>query len=226
MASLGTFLLLAAFVTCSYAAVDLGRRRAAAVAPADRERHRRLLSDLRDHDRRVGGADQRVPDRRLLDQVRRPLLGQRPAAALQDHLVLGRARRLDHVLGVPAVDLRLAGGLREPRAAPRADPLRRRHDLRREHVLPVPDGDAQEPVHDVPDGGADRRRGAEPAAPELLHGDSPAIALHRLCRDDDPVRVRHRGADHRPPRRLVAARGAALDDVQLAVPVVRPDRSG
>ena len=29
--------------------------------------------------------------------------------------------------------------------------------------------------------------------------------------------------DHRPPRRLVAARRAPLDDVQLAVPVVRPD---
>ena len=41
--------------------------------------------------------------------------------------------------------------------------------------------------------------------------------------DDDPVRVRHGGADHRPPRRLVAARRAALDDDRLAVPVVRPD---
>ena len=40
--------------------------------------------------------------------------------------------------------------------------------------------------------------------------------------DDDPLRVRHGGADHRPPRRLVAARGAALDDDRLAVPVVRP----
>ena len=30
----------------------------------------------------------------------------RPAALLQDHVVLGRARRLDHVLGVPALGLR------------------------------------------------------------------------------------------------------------------------
>ncbi len=66
-------------------------------------------------------------------------------------------------------------------------------------------------------------RGAEPAAAELLHGDSSAVALHGLRRDDDSVRVRHRGAHHRPPRRLVAARRPPLDDVQLAVPVVRPD---
>ena len=32
-----------------------------------------------------------------------PLLGRVVAALLQDHLVLGRPRRLDHVLGVPAV---------------------------------------------------------------------------------------------------------------------------
>ena len=35
--------------------------------------------------------------------------------------------------------------------------------------------------------GAARRAGAEPAAPELLHGDPPAVALHRVRRDDDPV---------------------------------------
>ena len=46
MASLGTFLLLAAFVVCSYAAVVsvVGARRG--IAPADRERHRRVLPDL------------------------------------------------------------------------------------------------------------------------------------------------------------------------------------
>ena len=73
----------------------------------------------------------------------------------------------------------------------------------------------------LPDG-ARRRRGAESAAAELLHGDSSAIALHGIRRDDDPVRVRHRGARHRPPRRLVAARRPPLDDVRLAVSVVRP----
>ena len=62
----------------------------------------------------------------------------------------------------------------------------------------------------------------EPAAAELLHGDPPADHVPRLRRPDDPVRVRHGGADHRPPRRLVAARRAPLDDDLVAVPVVRP----
>ena len=168
--------------------------------------------------------DQRVPHRRLLDQVRRALLGQRPAAVLQDHVVLGRARRLDHVLGVPAVGLRIARGLREPRAPSRADPVRRRRRSPSVQMfflfLMV--------VHKNPfttflTDGAGRRRRAEPAAAELLDGDPSAVALHRLRRHDDSVRVRHRGAHHRPPRRLVAARRAPLDDVQLAVPVVRPD---
>ena len=94
--------------------------------------------------------DLRVRHGRLLDQVRRALLRQRAAAVLQDHLVLGRARRLDHVLGVPAVALRIDGGLREPRAPPRADPVRRRDHLRGADVLPLPDDRAQEPVHDLP----------------------------------------------------------------------------
>src|SRR6185436_19137997 len=74
-----------------------------------------------------------------------------------------------------------------------------------------------EPVRDLPDGRAARRRRPEPAAPELLHGDSSAIAVHRIRRHDDSVRVRHRGADHRTAGRFVAARCAPLDDVRLAV---------
>ena len=111
MSSLGSFLLLAAFVVCSYAAVIsvVGARRRS--RRADRERHRRVLPDRRPDDRGLGGHDQRVPHRRLHDQVRRALLGGRAAAVLQDHVVLGRPRRLDHVLGVPAVDLRLVRGL-------------------------------------------------------------------------------------------------------------------
>ncbi|MCK7529353.1 MAG: hypothetical protein MZV64_73305 [Ignavibacteriales bacterium] len=49
-------------------------------------------------------------------KLRPALLGHRAAALLQDHLVLGRPRRLDHVLGLPAGAVRVAGGLREPRA--------------------------------------------------------------------------------------------------------------
>ena len=121
---------------------------------------------------------------------------------LQDRLVLGRPRRLDDVLGVPAQRLRLDRRLHEPRAPSRADSLGRRGDRRHGDVLPPPDGGAQQSVLDVPHAAARRRAGAQPAAPELLHGDPPAVALHGAGGDDDPVRLRHGGADHRPPGRL------------------------
>ena len=47
--------------------------------------------------------------------------------------------------------------------------------------------------------GAGRRARAQPAASELLHGDPPAVALYRVRGDDDPVRVRVGGLDHRAP---------------------------
>ncbi len=64
---------------------------------------------------------------------------------------------------------------------------------------------------------------AQSAAPEPVHGHPPAVALYGLRRHDHPVRVRHGGADHRIPRRLVAAGRPALDDGELAVPDLRPD---
>ena len=51
----------------------------------------------------------------------------------------------------------------------------------------------------------------EPAAAEHLHGGAPAEPLHRLRRHDHPVRVRDGGAHHRPPGRLLDARGAQVD---------------
>ena len=66
-------------------------------------------------------------------------------------------------------------------------------------------------------------RGAQPAAPERVYGDSSAVPLHRTRRDDDPVRVRDGGARDRPSRRLVAPRGSPLDDVFLVLPLARPD---
>ena len=48
-------------------------------------------------------------------------------------------------------------GLRQSRAAPAADPVGRRDDLRRGDVLPLPDGGPQQPVRDVPDDGAGGR---------------------------------------------------------------------
>ena len=68
----------------------------------------------------------------------------------------------------------------------------------------------------------DRRRGPEPAAPELLHGDPPADDVPGVRRAHDSVRLRHGRAHHRLPRRLVAARRAPLDDDRVAVPVGRP----
>ena len=59
----------------------------------------------------------------------------------------------------PAVGLRLGSGVRQPRAASRADSLRRGGHLRRADVLPVPDDRAQQPVLDLP------HRRTRPTAP-------------------------------------------------------------
>ena len=129
----------------------------------------------------VASADHRsrLRHQRLFDQVRPALFGRGAAAVLQADVVLGRARRLDHVLGDAARHVRQRRRLRQPRSPPRADPVRRRHDRRRADVLPLPDGDPQQPVRDVPDAGAGRRARAEPAAAELLHGDPSAVAVPR-----------------------------------------------
>ena len=121
MASLGSYLLLTAFVICAYAA-------AISIAGA-RRRSRRLIESgigafyltAAVMVGRIGGDDLLVRHRRLLDQIRPALFRRGPAALLQDHVVLGRPRRLDHVLGLPAVDLRQRRCLREPGAAPGAD---------------------------------------------------------------------------------------------------------
>ena len=81
-------------------------------------------------------------------------------------------------------DLRHDRGLHEPRTASRADSLRRRGDRRRSEMFFI----FLMVVHNNPFStflapGAGRRQGAEPAPPELLHGDSSAIALYRAsCR--------------------------------------------
>ncbi len=149
MASLGSFLLLATFVVCAYAAVMsvVGARR----------RSRRLIESG------IGAfylvcalmtAASAVIVNAFLTGDYSIKYVQHYSDSVQPlfykhHVVLGRPRRLDHVLGVPAVDFRLARRVREPRAPSRADPLRRRHHLQRADVLPVPDGGAQESVHDV-----------------------------------------------------------------------------
>ena len=200
MASLGALLLLLAFVTAAYSV-------AAAVVGA-RRRNTRLIESA------IGAfytiaAIMTVASgviiyafvagdysiryvRRYSDSVQ-PLFYKITS-------VLGRPRRLGDVLGVPAVALRSGGGEGESRASSRADSLRRRGDRRSGDVLPLPDGDSQQPVHDLSDGVADRRPRPESAAAELLHGDPSADDVSRLRRADDPVRVRHGGALHRPSR--------------------------
>ena len=88
------------------------------------------------------------------------LLGRGAAARLQDRLVLGRPRRLDDVLGVPAV------------ASSASIAVYINRERHRElipyvvaviavdaDVLPLPDGGAQQPVLDLPDAAAARRSG-------------------------------------------------------------------
>jgi cytochrome c-type biogenesis protein CcmE len=106
MASLGYYLLLAAFVVGRIRHGDLCGRCAPSLEPDDRERRRGLLPPRGHHDRGIVGDHLRLRHRRLLHSIRSALFGQRPAALLQAHVVLGRPGRVDHVLGLPAVAFR------------------------------------------------------------------------------------------------------------------------
>ena len=125
-------------------------------------------------------------DRQLRDQVRPALLRLRAAARLQDRVVLGRARRVDHVLGLPA------------RRSSARSPSHANRERHRELIPCVVAVIAATEmffiflmvVHNNPfetflDAGAGGRQRAQPAAAELLHGDPSAVALHGLRRDDD-----------------------------------------
>ena len=150
MPSLGSFLLLASFVVCAYSI-------AASVAGA-RRRSLRLIESGTGAFYLVsalmtvasGVMVHAFVTNDYCDQVRPALLGLRAAAGLQDCVLLGRARRVDHVLGVPARHLRRRGGVYQPRTSSRADSVRRRGHLDRADVLHLPDGGAQQPVRDVP----------------------------------------------------------------------------
>ena len=148
-----------AFVVCAYAvaaSVAGARRRS---TPADRERHRRVLPGHRADDRRVGGHRPRLRHRRLLDQVRAALLGRGAAAGLQDHRRTGAGSTARSCSGCSCC---------RSSASIAVYINRERH---RElipyvvasiavvgDVLPLPDGRAQQPVLDLPDADAGRRR--------------------------------------------------------------------
>ena len=218
MAALGSFLLLATFVVASYAlaaSVAGGRRRSHALIESGVGAFYTTAALMTVASAVIVHAF--VTGNYAIKYVQRYSDAAQPLA-YKITSVLGRPRRLDHVLGVPAVGVRRDCRRHQPRAPPRVDPLGRRHHLGGGDVLHLHHGGAQQPLQHVRGHDAGRRQGTEPAPPELLHGDPSAVALHRLRRDDDPVRVRHGGAHHRASRRRVAARRAALDDDRLAVP--------
>ena len=96
------------------------------------------------------------PVERLLDQVRAAPLGRLDAVDLQAHVVLGRPRRLDRVVGAAAGAVRVAGDLRQPRAPQRAHPVRRGDPLRRHRLLPLPHHLREAAVRRLPHRGAAR----------------------------------------------------------------------
>ncbi len=144
MASLGTFLLLAAFVVCSYAAV-------VSVAGARRGSRRLIESGI--------GAFYLITA--VMGVASAVMVN---AFVTNDYSIKYVAHYSDSVQPLfykitsywggldgsimfwvyAAVDLRVDCGLRESGTLPRADPVRRRHHLHRADVLPVPDGGAQE----------------------------------------------------------------------------------
>src|SRR5713101_8456722 len=63
-----------------------------------------------------------------------------------------------------------------------------------------------------------RRPGFESAAPELLDGDSSAVALHRLRKRERAVRLRRGGADIRPSRRHVDSQYPPMGNLLLVLP--------
>ena len=99
-------------------------------------------------------------DRQLHDQIRAALFRLGAAAGLQDRVLLGRARRVDPLLGVPAVGVRHRRGRRQPRASPRADSVGRRRHRRDGDVLHLHHGGAQQSVRHL----SDRRRRPKGAA--------------------------------------------------------------
>ena len=225
MPSLGNFLLLASFVVCAYAV-------AASVAGA-RRRSRRLIESGIGAFYLItalmtvasGGDGPRLRHQRLLDQVRRsatrtrcsrwPTRSRRTGAGSTARSCSGCS--CSAIFGTIAVYTN-----RERHRE--LIPVRRRGDRDGRDVLPLPDGGAQQPVLDVSSAQAPADgKGLNPLLQNFYMAIHPPSLYIGFVVDDDPVRLRHGGADHRAPRRLVAARGAALDDGRLAVAVVRPD---
>ncbi len=168
--------------------------------------------------------DQRVPHQRLLDQVRRrttPTASSR--CSTRSPAYWGG---LDGSIMFWVFLLSVFGshrGVREPRAPPRADsrtssPRSATVQMFFLYLMIVHKNPFTTYLTNAPADG----EGLNPLLQNYWMVIHPPSLYTGFVGHDDPVRVRHRGARHRPPRRLVAARRPPLDDVQLAVPLVRP----
>ena len=121
MAALGSFILLATFVVASYAvaaSVAGGRRRSQPLIDSGVGAF--YLTAALMSVASVIIVHAFVTGNFAIRYVQRYSDAAQPMAS-QDHVDAGRARRLDHVLGLPAVGVRHGGRRGEPRAPPRAD---------------------------------------------------------------------------------------------------------
>ena len=109
------------------------------------------------------------------------------------------------------------GAVPDPPLAARDRAVRDRRARRDRRLLPAADGRLGEPVRHAREP-AGRGRGPQPAAAPPGDDDPPADALHGLRRLLDPVRVRHRRADHAPHRRRLDPRHAPLRADRLDLP--------
>ena len=198
MASLGYYLLLAAFVVCAYAHGGIGGRRAPPLAAPDRKRHRRLLPHRRHHGGRLVG-------HRL--RLRRPATTRSSTSSATSDSVQPLFYKITSYWGGLDGSIMFWVFLLSVFGSAAVYVNRERHRELIPYVVAVisvvqmfflflmvvHNNPFETYLTETPD----RRRRAEPAAPELLHGDPSAHHVPRVRRPDDPVRLRHGGADHR-----------------------------
>ena len=112
------------------------------------------------------------------------------------------------------------GGLHQPRAAPRADSLRRGGHLRAWrcsfcYLMIVHNNPFETFLTETPTDG----EGLNPLLQNFYMVIHPPTMYLGFVGPHHPVRLRHGGAHHRLPGRLVAARRPPLDDDRVAVPL-------
>ena len=145
MSALGSFVLLATFIAASYAlaaSVAGGRRRSRALIESGVGAFYLTAALMTVASGIIVHAF--VTGNYAIKYVQR--YSDAPAARLQVHVLLGRSRRLDPVLGVPALGVRHDRRRHQPRTPSRADSVGRRHHFRDGDVLHLHHGGAQQPL--------------------------------------------------------------------------------